>query len=399
VSHTFSLSKFNPAKRLFLSFGDTNVEKEVERVLNNLNIIIVDVSEFVTFLKNYPPLYRQPYSMHLFLDRCMFGRQMEFARIMNFLMQTEPPGRESVQVLPIVGPIHVGKSTLVSHVCSHERVRSLFSQIVLVGEDNLANQSLNFKGDVHVSKHRDSVSSEKAAMLIIIERSEDNDEATWRNLYLAYADHISTGSKIIITSRSSKIVEFGTTQPLVLSYLNPEAFWYFFKVLTFGSADPELQPELVPIAMKLSMGMNQCFIAANMIGGLLQSNLNTQFWRRAVKFAGLHVQANTSRFGESPNALLRRNRPVYLQRMTSNDYCVILDNYETNFDYKEVPKITFLDVLYGSVECLGRTEVLAWRSRIPPYRNHICSCEIQKPQSMTIPRTDPETTVTPPHLL
>ncbi|KAM0927561.1 hypothetical protein ACQ4PT_002792 [Festuca glaucescens] len=178
VSHTFFLSKFNPAKRLFLSIGDTNVEKEVERVFNNLNIIIVNVSEFVTFLKNYPPLYRQPYSMHLFLDRFMFGRQMEFARIMNFLMQTEPPGRESVHVLTIVGPIHVGKSTLVSHVRSHERVRSLFSQIVLVGEDNLANQSLNFKGDVHVSKHRDSVSSEKVAMLIIIELSEDNDEAT-----------------------------------------------------------------------------------------------------------------------------------------------------------------------------------------------------------------------------
>jgi hypothetical protein len=31
---------------------------------------------------------------------------------------------------------------------------------------------------------------------------------------------------------------------------------------------------------------------------LLQSNLNAQFWRQAIKFAGLHVQANTSKFGD-----------------------------------------------------------------------------------------------------
>jgi hypothetical protein len=118
--------------------------------------------------------------------------------------------------------------------------------------------------------------------------------------------------------------------------------------------------------MKLGKGMNRCFIAANMIGGLLQSNLDAKFLRRAVKFAGLHVQANTSKFGEHPYALLRKNRPVYLQMMTNDDCCVILNHYETSLDDKQVPKISFLDVLYGSVECLGRFEVLAWRSRIPP---------------------------------
>jgi hypothetical protein len=307
---------------------------------------------------------------------------MEFGRIMNFLMQKVDPGRESIDVLPIVGLIHVGKSTIVSHVCDHEKVRNLFSQIVLVSEDDLRYQSLNIKGDGHVDKHKNNIPGEKEATLIIIELPEDIDEVTWKSLYLAYASHVTRGSKIIITSRSSKIVEFGTTQSLVLSYLTPEAFWYFFKVLTFGSADPELQPELVPIAMKLGMGINQCFVAANMFGGLLQSNLNAQFWHRAVKFAGLHVQANTSKFGEHPNALLRKNRPVYFQRVTNNDFCVILNHYKTSSDDKQVPKITFLDVLYGSVECQGRIEVLAWRSRIPPYKNHICSCEIQKPQKM-----------------
>ena len=102
VSHPFALSKFNPAKRLFFSTGVTHGEKELQQVLNNLNEIVSDMSEFIIFLRNYPPLYQQPYSMHLILDKCMFGRQMEMGRIMNFLMLVEPTSTKHVAVLPIV---------------------------------------------------------------------------------------------------------------------------------------------------------------------------------------------------------------------------------------------------------------------------------------------------------
>jgi hypothetical protein len=75
-------------------------------------------------------------------------------------------------------------------------------------------------------------------------------------------------------------------------------------------------------------------------------------------------------------------KQIPLSLVTNNDFCVTPNNYGTSSDEKQVTKITFLDVLYGRVECQGRIKVLAWRSRIPPVRNHICSCEIQKPQSM-----------------
>ncbi|PNT71448.1 hypothetical protein BRADI_2g27750v3 [Brachypodium distachyon] len=384
VSHSFALSKFNPAKRLFLCIGDTSCEKELQQVLNNLNDIIVDVSDFVVFLKNYPPLYRQPYSMHLLLDRCMFGRQMELEMIMDFLRQTKSPGTEtSIDVLPIVGPVHVGKSTLVSHVCNDERVRDLFSQIVLVGEDDLRHRSLNFKDLGHTMNQRNGSLTEKEAMLIIIELPEDIDEATWRNLYSAYDGHTARGTrKIIITSRSSKIVDFGTVQPLVLSFLPREAYWYFFKVLAFGSADPDDQPKLSSIAMEFIMGMNQSFVAANMFASLLRSNLNPQFWRRTIKFGRQFVQGNISEFGEHPCALVRKNRPACLERMANRDSYVIRKHYQTSFKDQELPRITFMDLLFRNLECGGRIEVLAWRSRLPPYRNHLCSCEIQKPQRM-----------------
>ena len=85
VSHSFALSKFNPSKRLFFSKLDkSNMDKDLQQVIGNLKNLMEDVNELIIFLKNYPPLYRQPYSMHLFVGMCMFGRQMEMDRTMDF---------------------------------------------------------------------------------------------------------------------------------------------------------------------------------------------------------------------------------------------------------------------------------------------------------------------------
>ncbi|GJN24332.1 hypothetical protein PR202_gb12069 [Eleusine coracana subsp. coracana] len=84
-----------------------------------------DTKKLVMFLTCYPRLYQQPYSMHLLLDNCMFGRQMEAETVINFVLYTQPHGAEELlDVLPIVGPGGVGKSTLVSHVLKDERLSS-----------------------------------------------------------------------------------------------------------------------------------------------------------------------------------------------------------------------------------------------------------------------------------
>ena len=56
---------------------------------------------------------------------------MEKERVMEFSLQTEQPpaSAATLGVLPIVGPAHIGKSTLVEHVCCDERVRDHFSLI------------------------------------------------------------------------------------------------------------------------------------------------------------------------------------------------------------------------------------------------------------------------------
>ncbi|XP_052163777.1 disease resistance protein RGA2-like [Oryza glaberrima] len=138
VNNPFALSKFNPAKRVRLcKVSGQSVQKQLQQVLGSLEVAIEDTSEFVMFLNNCPRLCRQPYSMHLLLDNCLFSRQLEREHIMNFLLKENTPGAENLGILPIIGPENVGKSTLIEHACDDERVRNHFSQIVCFNDNDL----------------------------------------------------------------------------------------------------------------------------------------------------------------------------------------------------------------------------------------------------------------------
>ena len=115
VSHSFSLSKVNYLKGICSSNRKTLILEQLQEALDNLKCMILDMKELVVFMSSYPRLYRQPYSMHLLLGNCMFGRQMEVELVLNFLLHTQPHGAEELDVLPVVGPGRVGKSTL-SHM-------------------------------------------------------------------------------------------------------------------------------------------------------------------------------------------------------------------------------------------------------------------------------------------
>ncbi|GJN10429.1 hypothetical protein PR202_ga28523 [Eleusine coracana subsp. coracana] len=194
VSNSSSLSKLCPAKRFFFSTKDsrfffstedTQGDNELKQLIRNLKDIITDASELVVFLKNYPPMYRQPYNMHLFVGKCIFGRQMEMDRIIDFLLQKEHPCMKSVDILPIVGPGYVGKSTLVAHVCNNKIVRNQFSQIVIVNGDDINDKKLTtLKGGGRII-HQNCALGGNERSLVVIEFSENVDKSAWNSWHLS----------------------------------------------------------------------------------------------------------------------------------------------------------------------------------------------------------------------
>uniref|UniRef100_A0ACD5U1B0 Uncharacterized protein n=1 Tax=Avena sativa TaxID=4498 RepID=A0ACD5U1B0_AVESA len=390
VSHSlFAQSKFNPAKRfrrlssinqIKSTVIDRDSSKELKQVILVLERIVADMKEFSIFLMSYPRMYRQPYASYLFLDKCMFGRQMEREQTISFLLQAEPLGGENFGVLPIVGPGLIGKSTLVEHVCNDERVRDHFSLILRYNGNDLKDETATTFKDHCVIKHQ-SIRSGEERSLVVIELLGDVDQEAWKRLLYSSERYMTHGSKIIVTSRSEKMVSFGTTEAIKLHSLSKEAYWYFFKMLVFGSTDPEEHPKLTAIAMELALELRGSFISAYIVAALLRTNFSARFWYSVLRQAKEYTKKNSlvlleypedhvSRYAWSIGEILRgsKDRKLFLIHYSHQK--------EPGAD-GEVPRITVMDLLSGTWGNMprGKFEVLSWRSLLPPYYSYIYACE------------------------
>ncbi|KAG2631270.1 putative disease resistance protein RGA1 [Panicum virgatum] len=306
MSNSLSLWKVNCLQGFCSSNRNTLILEQLQKSLDDLSSMIIDVEGIVVFLMSYPLLYRQPYSMHLLVGNCMFGRQMETELVISFLLHTQPHGPRELEVLPIVGPGKVGKTTLVAHVCKDARVRKHFSEIHFLHGHDLTGVDLAALKEGYVTEHQNHGSNsnkEGRRVLIVVELVGTLTEDEWNRFYSASIQHAPSGSKIIVISQSDEIIKFGTTRPLSLKYLSPEAYWYFFKMHTFGSMDPEMHPRLARMAMEIA-GMMKCFISANMVGSLLRDNIDFHFWCKVLAFLRGMIKKHVSKFGVHPFDLL-----------------------------------------------------------------------------------------------
>ncbi|CAM0882465.1 unnamed protein product [Alopecurus aequalis] len=388
---SFALRRFNSAKRLCLSA--TTPEKmvsggkglnELRKVLSSVEMIIADMEEFVLFLKCYPPMCRELYSSYLYSDMCMFGRHTEYERIVSFLLQIGPPGTANLSVLPIVGPVRVGKSTLVEHVCYDQRVRSCFSSIVSFTGDDL--QGLKANADAlqesGIVKYRNGASPGR--LLIILELIGDLEEEIWIRL-CSLLGHYAHGSKVIVTSRSERIMRLGTTQTLKLNVLPQEAYWYFFKMIALRNVGPKDYLELSSIAMEIAAELNASFMYAITAGNFLRANPDVHLWRKVLERMREFTTKHVLMFGEHPVDLLQKEQPIYVWRMTGSSEVLVANRiYQVSSPQHKVPELSMQDIVYGKAMPCGKSECLVWKSQIPPYYSYVMSCSIVTPQRMVV---------------
>uniref|UniRef100_A0A0E0LGE7 NB-ARC domain-containing protein n=1 Tax=Oryza punctata TaxID=4537 RepID=A0A0E0LGE7_ORYPU len=397
VSNSFAQSKFNPAKRVrFFWVSGHSLQEQLKQVVGSIEVTLEDVRVFVMFLNGCPSLCRQPYSMHLLFDKCLFGRQMEMEHIMNFLLKEDSPGAENPGVLPIIGRPKAGKSTLIEHACNDERVCNHFHQIVYFSDDDLKDANMVTLRDRGAIKHQNHGTCGER-ILIVIELIRDIDEGVWRRLYSVYKSCVPNGSKIIVASQSDKIARFGTTQAIRVELFTKEAYWHFFKVRTFGSINAQEHPKLASIAMDMARELDGCFMGASIYSGLLKANFSARFWNMALACIREFKRTNLLVYGAHIDNPWQTSEPTYVRKVnkTSSEYLVILDDYQTfsipNMvdcytnsaqSEAEVPEVSIQDFLFASVIPQGKFKVLAWRSHLPPHYNYMLSCEVQRKHHM-----------------
>ncbi|CAL4950677.1 unnamed protein product [Urochloa decumbens] len=339
-------------------------------VVDTLEAALSDMKEFVVLLGGCPRLNQQPYSAYLFMERCMFGRQMEKEHIVSFLLQ---PARD-LEVLPIIGPHEVGKRTLVEHVCLEERVRERFAKIHRLCSDDL---------DVRSQESlQASIDSAERSLFVIDLSGGDKDEERWKGFHTSVRRRTHGESKIIIISRTEAHSGLGTVPPLRLRALRREELWYFFKVMAFGGADPEERPEIVRVATALFAGVLDDLAplaTVSKIAASLRADLSVRSWRRVLRVSAgvtvLHHQLDAA--GERWWIYY----PCGTVEGALDVPCFFYDRRKsTGVARSELPTVTMLEVGHVVISSGGekRFDVLVWQSRIPPYASYVATCDMER---------------------
>ncbi|GJN35098.1 hypothetical protein PR202_gb23831 [Eleusine coracana subsp. coracana] len=218
----------------------------VDRVLENLQGLSGDLVEFIMLLQGYRPI-RQPLATNIFMEGQMFGRHVEKERIINFLLH-DGGGKSMGQlaVLPIVGDIGVGKTTLVQHACDDPRVRNHFFLIML----------FNFTCTYAIA----------------------TSEAT----VVLWSKHVIGDPGVNIKEPLQLIKrDFGNKRFLMV--LPQPQYWFFFKAHAFRGRDVEENPRLVAAGKAIVRKLNGSFFGAKIVRGLLKDHPDPKFWCKVLR--------------------------------------------------------------------------------------------------------------------
>ncbi|XP_047060650.1 putative disease resistance protein RGA1 [Lolium rigidum] len=304
----FSLSLFNPAKRVrvaactvrcVLSGRSADLD-EIHRVLENLQGLSGDLREFLMLLQGCNRI-RRPLATNIFVDNGqMFGRHVEREKIINFLLHDDyslSPSKEKLPLLPIVGDIGVGKTTLVQHVCDDARLRSRFPLIMLfnfsstyaiaLGETAVVLKSKHVIGGSGNLKHPLHVLNESfrsKRFLMVFEDVDMHKKKMLEELLPSLRRHGKQGSKIIVTTNNMRVAaSMGTMAPIRLKVLPHPEYWFFFKAHAFAATDVEENPRLLAVGTAIARKLNGSFFGAKIVGGVLRAHPNLQLWCRILR--------------------------------------------------------------------------------------------------------------------
>lgn len=289
-------SSFNSAKRsrvTSLIFGGDSRSDKITTAIEDLESLTRDcMREFVLLVQGYPRrVVHRSVTTTLYMDRCVFGRHVETERVVNFLLQPAPAGAPYLSVLPIIGWVKAGKTTLVKHACEDERVRGHFSRVEcfpvhrVVREGGLPNQTIwASDGAEYLAGVRSIISKPRFAArrsLLIFEDAWPVDESAWSEL-ASTPSALAGGSKLLFTSRDADFARLGTADPVVLSPLPQDQYWYYFKAFAFGGTDAGDHPRMAAMGKEMARQLGGTFLGARMVGTLLRSRFDARFWHSVM---------------------------------------------------------------------------------------------------------------------
>ncbi|PKU87560.1 Putative disease resistance protein RGA1 [Dendrobium catenatum] len=292
--------------------------KRLEKAVQKLDKVSADVTTFLHLLESAKKeqkeqevdFYKARETGSLPTTNYFIGRGKDKESVVQWLRKQSNEPQTSryrnISLLSIVGHGGMGKTTLLQHVYEDEMTKEFFDLKMWVCVSNnfdvkkvIADmlESLEKKKpdldslDALQGKLKKEVMSKRFLLVLddVWEEEEERDKRKWGNVLAPLASG-GFGSKILVTTRTDSValmfeeVILEKTEPLRLEGLEEEKCLELLNTHAFAvdNLDDQRYLKLKPITAEIVKKLSGSPLAAKVIGGILNSNLDEGHWRRVL---------------------------------------------------------------------------------------------------------------------
>ncbi|KAK4592358.1 hypothetical protein RGQ29_016768, partial [Quercus rubra] len=287
-------SKMTKEVRIFFSSSNQlafslKMGHRIKAVRERLDVIAKDKDDFHFIENSVEPQVMNRETFSFVLEEAVVGRDDEKKEIIKLLLDANTV--ENVSIIPIVGFGGLGKTTLAQLIYNDENVKNNFElKLWICISDNfdikhIVKQILESLGDRRDEECLENLQNHLRGKLngrkyfIVLDDVWNENRNKWitlNNLLTGGA----RGSKIVVTTRSIKVVEImGTTSPHELKGLDPEKAWSLFVKMAFkGGIEPDNQ-EIIALGKEIVKKCIGVPLAIRTIGSLLYGKTSKFEWQ------------------------------------------------------------------------------------------------------------------------
>ncbi|KAK9997718.1 hypothetical protein SO802_022404 [Lithocarpus litseifolius] len=272
------------------NFSLCNLDK-VKTIKQLLDKILNDVADSGLRMESIPGISLKVNIDSLLNDSEVVGRKQDIKKIVNLLISSS--NQHVISVLPIVGMVGIGKTTLAKLVFNNDLIKKHFDVLawVNVGKifdvEGILREILKSLGEEELSDlEYDEVREICAKILgakkylLILDDVQNEDPKKWDTLkgYLLEFNS-NTGNNIVITTRSDNVGQITKIHPPHhLEKLSKDDCWSIMKKRTFIDGRSPLTLDLEVIGREIAKRCGGVPWAARVLGGTMCFQFDKNKW-------------------------------------------------------------------------------------------------------------------------
>ncbi|KAL6652399.1 hypothetical protein ACP70R_011324 [Stipagrostis hirtigluma subsp. patula] len=226
------------------------------------------------------------------LMKCrLHGRERDKRQVTELLFSDEANCSGVYSVVPVVGPAGVGKTSLVQHIYNDDTISSKFDikmWVWLCQEFDVLKLTRKLAEEATESPcgfaemnqmHRVITNRLKGKrFLLVLDDVWDESRDHWASLQVPLKC-AAPGSKIIVTTRSTKVAKMMALKIHQLGYLSDTDCWSVCQDVVLRGRDPSIiDDSLISIGKSVAARCKGLPVAANAVGNVLSSAIDRKHW-------------------------------------------------------------------------------------------------------------------------